>query len=538
MADAETTLNTHLAGLLDGMRHNWTVKTEQTRVMKKPARIDVLVAEDGWPRVIIECKMGMKSEDVDKRFDNRFRDDDTVPGVVFEVKYDASIGSERDLKRTEALSYCVHYDKHTRFPRKGWLTGSVRDLAVAIQYGRESVKWTSGADTLSEAITNAAKKIGGVGSRDEISHVMAQEASEQTDAMAALTLSGALMFHDMAAESKPERKIPLLGQIMFGGAPDIAILLEAWRSILKINYYPIFGPAREILARLPSDKAPHIIGGLHAANSRIMAMGLNGSSELYGQVFQRMIPDRKKLAAFYTKPAAAALLAAVTIPDEWRDERSVKGVRIADFACGTGALLLAAYKRIAANYEAASGGSMRDLHPHMMAKCLVGADVLPIAAHLTAAGLTGLYPRRQYDTTRIYQPIQGGGAAKLGSLEWIKPNATIDSSEKRLTGTGLRGTLGAPGHGLHDIVTMNPPYVRSQGPGGRSDQTDMRQMFTAFRATAQNIRQMNRRAAKLFKPNKDQSVMCADKRAGLATFFMDLAHAKLGGGGAWAWFCP
>ena len=532
MADVEPTLNTHLAILLDGMRYNWTVKTEQTQVMKKPARIDVLVVEEGWPRVIVECKFWPKPENVAKRFDNRFKDDDTVPSVVFEVKYDPAIRSEHDLQQTDMLRWCVHYDKYTRFPRTGWLTGSVRDLAVAVQYSRESAKWLSGVDTLSDAIAKTAEQIGMVGTRDEISHIMAQEASEQTDAMVALTLSGALMFHDMAAESKPKKKIPLLGKIMFGGAPNIAVLLEAWRAILGIDYYPIFGPAREILANLPADKAPGIINGLYTANSRIMAMGLSSSSDLYGQVFQRMIPDRKKLAAFYTKPAAAALLAAVTIPDEWRDEHSVRSIRVADFACGTGALLLAAYKRIAANYEAVSSGSMRDLHPHMMANCLIGADVLPIAAHLTAAGLTGLYPKQQYDTTRIYQPTQGGKAAKLGSLEWIRPNATIDSSEKRLTGTGMRGALGAPGHGLHDIIVMNPPYVRSQGPGGRSDQTDMRQIFTAFEATARDIQRMSRRAAKLFKPNKDQSIMCADKRAGLATFFMDLAHAKLRGGGS------
>lgn len=537
MADVEPTLNTHLAILLDGMRRNWTVRTEQTQVMKRPARIDVLVVEEGWPRVIIECKFWPKPEDVAKRFDNRFRDDDSVPRVVFEVKYDPAVRSEDDLKRTEMLRYCVHYDKHNRFPRAGWLSGSVRDLAVAIQYGRESAKWLSGADILGGAVTAAATQIGRVGARAEISNIMVQEASEQTDAMVALTLAGALMFHDMAAESRPKMKVPLLGKIMFGGAPDIAALLKAWKSILDINYYPIFGPAREILASLPNDRSPDIVNGLYNANSRIMAMGLNNSPDLYGQVFQRMIPDRKKLAAFYTKPAAAALLAAVTIPDEWRDERSVKGVRVADFACGTGALLLAAYKRIAANYEAASGGSMRDLHPHMMAKCLIGADVLPIAAHLTAAGLTGLYPKQQYDTTRIYQPVQGGKHAKLGSLEWIRPNATIDSSEQRLTGTGLRGSLGAPGHGHLDIITMNPPYVRSQGPGGRSDQTDMRQMFTAFGAIAQDIRRMSERATRMFKPNKDQSVMCADKRAGMPTFFTDLAHAKLRGGGILAWFC-
>ena len=179
----------------------------------------------------------------------------------------------------------------------------------------ESATHASGADMLSDAIAKAARAIRTAGARDEISRIMTQEASEQTDAMAALTLAGALSFHDMAAESKPEKGIRRIGNVVFGNVADVAALLDAWESILDVNYFPIFGPAKEILANLPSDKAPHIMGELHAANSRMRAMGLNNSPDLHGQVFQRLIADRKKLAAFYTKPAAAALLAAVTVPD-------------------------------------------------------------------------------------------------------------------------------------------------------------------------------------------------------------------------------
>lgn len=534
--DVETTLNAHLARMLDGMRHNWTAKTEQSGMMERPARIDVLVVEDGWPHVILECKMGIKPEDLAKRFDNTFRHDGMPPRVIFEVKYDHSIRSDGDLESTEKLHYCVHYDKHTRFPRSGWLTGSVRDLVIAIQYGRQTAGYMSGVDTLTDAIWEAAKRIGRTGRRGAISRIMAQDESEQTDAMAALTLAGALSFHDTAAGSR--EGIPLLGEVMFGGMADVAALSKAWHSILDINYYPIFDPAAKILNSLPIDEAAIIAGSLHVANSRIRAKGLDNSPDLYGQVFQSLIADRKKLAAFYTKPAAAALLAALTIPDEWLDEQSVRGLRVADFACGTGALLLAAYRQVAARYEAASGSSMRELHPHMMAECLVGADVLPIAAHLTAAGLTGMYPKQRYDHTRIYQPEQGGKDSRLGSLEWIRSNATLDKSEYRLTGTGVSGEMDAPGHDSCDIIVMNPPYVGSQGPGGRTDDKDMRQVFTAFGATPANRRRMSTRAAELFRNavKSSRKKYCADKRS-LATFFVDLANAKLRGGGL-SWSGP
>ncbi len=521
MADVETTLNTHLARLLNDMRYNWTAKAEQGHMMKKRAQIDVLIEEPGWKRVIVECKIGMKPDDIRKRFENRFRDDNTVPAVIFEVKYDESLQSWSDLETTEKLHYSLHYDANTRYPNNGFLTGTVRDLAVSIQYGRV-IPGDHEAAIMHDAVSGAGVIIGRTSARSKISQILSQEVSIQTDVMAALTLAGALSFHDTAAV--PEG-ITTLGGIMFSGKADVASLLESWRRILLINYYPIFDPARKILAALPMNEASEIMGMLYNANSRIHAQG--ESPDLYGMVFQRVINDRKRLAAFYTKPASAALLAAVTIPDQWHDTESVKNIRVADFACGTGALLHAAYKRISANYEAASGLSMRDIHPHMMAHSLIGADVLPISTHLTAAGLTSMYPKRSYSHTKIYQPIQGGRDNRLGSLEWIKNDATIDQSELRLTGSGISGEMDAPPHHSCDCILMNPPYVRSQGPGGNKNKSDTRQMFTAFGATSAEREKMSQRAIQLFKKNRS----CSNKQAGLATFFMDLAHKKIKKGG-------
>lgn len=528
MTDVESTLNVKLAGLLSETRYSWEAEPEQRGVLRDGGQIDVLITEDGRPPVIIECKIGMKSEDVDKRFDNRFLDG-TAPGIVFEAKYDEDLCAGGDLADS-TLHYCVHYGRQTRFPRTGWLVGSIRDLSVAVQYARDSLVHAEGADVLNGAIAKVADTIGRLSksTRAKISRVMAQEQSDQTYAMAALTASGALLFHDTAAEP---HGIPVLGELVFGDMIDVPGLLAAWDRILGVDYFPIFSTARKILSVLPADKAVDVVRLLRAANARIVSMGLGGSSDLYGQIFQRVISDRKKLAAFYTKPASAALLAAVTIPAEYDNAESVRRVRVADFACGTGTLLQAAYKRIAASYEAASGGSMRDLHPHMMAECLIGADVLPVAAHLTAAGLSGLHPKKPYRYTRIYQPVQGGKGHRLGSLEWIQPLVRFTDSEARLTGKGVRGESSAPAHGSCSIVVMNPPYVRSTGPGGRADQTDARQMFTAFNATDDDRREMSSRAAKLFSSRPGITRYCADKRAGMATFFVDLANAKLSLGG-------
>ena len=66
-------------------------------------------------------------------------------------------------------------------------------------------------------------------------------------------------------------------------------------------------------------------------------------------MFQRLIADRKFLATFYTLPSSAALLAelaAARLDIDWSDCEAVIALRIGDFACGTGALLNAAYEAV------------------------------------------------------------------------------------------------------------------------------------------------------------------------------------------------
>ncbi len=131
------------------------------------------------------------------------------------------------------------------------------------------------------------------------------------------------------------------------------------------------------------------------------------SHDLTGAVFQRLIADRKFLAAYYTNPASAALLVGLAIDADktpgnglWSKDTDLTGLRIADFACGTGTLLSAAYRRTSQLHEA-SGGDAEMIHPDMMATALVGCDVLPAAAHLTASMLAGAHPTIKYKGSSI-----------------------------------------------------------------------------------------------------------------------------------------
>ena len=124
---------------------------------------------------------------------------------------------------------------------------------------------------------------------------------------------------------------------------------------------------------------------------------------LGAELFPKLASDRKESAAFYTQPATAELLAALTIrrsdkPDsEWARSDVLRRAIIADLACGTGALLRAGYSRVRTLHEWAGGteDSVSELHRGGMEFGLRGTDISPIAAHLTLASLASNGKREQ-----------------------------------------------------------------------------------------------------------------------------------------------
>ena len=66
-------------------------------------------------------------------------------------------------------------------------------------------------------------------------------------------------------------------------------------------------------------------------------------------MFQTLIADRKFLATFYTLPSSACLLAELAVSRlhvDWADREAILALKVADFACGTCALLSAVQRAI------------------------------------------------------------------------------------------------------------------------------------------------------------------------------------------------
>ena len=145
--------------------------------------------------------------------------------------------------------------------------------------------------------------------------------------------------------------------------------------------------------------------------------------------------------------------------------------KVADLACGTGTLLRAAYQRICSFHEraGATNESLRRLHRTAMERGLIGTDVSPIAAHLTASSLAMIGFGEAYGETQIGWLQTGGPHGRTGSLEYLERPVLQDLFDE-VAGKSHGKTVNSDeSHSVTvidqsvDWVLMNPPYSRTRG---------------------------------------------------------------------------
>ena len=443
--------------------------------------------------------------------------------------------------------------EHTRHPDSGWLTGSIFDLSLLVQSGTiPPVLIDRAANILEIGVNSAAAWLeqyvaSHPGAIQRIAEELQQQDSIQTRRMAMTILANAFIFHEnLAGGPGGLADVLTLNQLRDShyGLTTTEILTE-WRKILAVNYWPIFDIARRILVNIPTPGSADLVDQLARTARTLAADNLMRSHDLTGTVFQRLIADRKFLAAFYTTPASAALLVGLAVNPEtilsegdWSDPEAVRSLRIADFACGTGTLLSTAYQRISQLHEL-RGGDSAALHPTMMERALVGCDILPAAAHLTASMLSGAHPTITYDGSAIFtQPYgrQEDGKIALGSIDLLRDMALLEGSQitaKALDAkaTTVKDTWRFVPHLAFDLVIMNPPFTRATNHEGRHENVP-NPVFAAFGSSAEEQKAMADAARKLTKGT------VAHGNAGEASTFLALAHNKLTFGGMLALVMP
>ena len=323
-----------------------------------------------------------------------------------------------------------------RFPASGWLDGSAEDLADLIRLVSLPQRAVDEATTtLQEGISGAAKHLDEVNdSRPAITAAIARLLGmtnvPQTRRMACAIIANAMVFHERIAGI--HEKIRPLSMVCGDAVPNPqGEVLAAWSDILDVNYWAIFAIAKDILEQLPSGDAANILRRLRDTAQSVNATGVDNAHDLTGRIFQRLIADRKYLATFYTLPASAALLARLAVAKmdgvDWSDPEAIGRLKVADFACGTGALLSAVYDQIAARHERA-GGDPAGLHRLMIEEVLYGFDVMPSAIHITGSTLSGVEPSVGFGNSRLYTMPYGrqeDGSVKIGSLELLQSSTAL-----------------------------------------------------------------------------------------------------------------
>jgi len=374
------------------------------------------------------------------------------------------------------------------------------------------------------------------GAIHKISEELRQEDGGQTRRMAATILANAFVFQEYVAGGPGELAHVYSLEQLRGSSSGLtkSTILAEWRKILNVNYWPIFDIARRILETIPTADSSFLIEGLFATADKLLENRLMRSHDLTGAVFQRLIADRKFLAAYYTTPASAALLVGLALSQDmppagknWSSADDVRTLRIADFACGTGTLLSTAYQRVSQLHEIA-GGDAEAIHPQMMANALIGCDVLPAAAHLTASMLAGSHPAVKYEQSSILTVAYGkqpDGSVALGSLDLLDPQARFENlaiTAKAAEGMGEaeKDTWQSLPHASFDLVIMNPPFTRATGHEASKIGVP-NPMFAAFSSSDEEQKIMGKATERLTKGTS------AHGNAGEASIFLVLADRKL-----------
>ena len=281
------------------------------------------------------------------------------------------------------------------------------------------------------------------------------------------------------------RTIKSIGQIRkpTGLHPDDVI--AEWDNILSINYWPIFNIAKQLLQIIPPTMALRCLPLMtDTANAIQESIKLN---DVAGMVFQKLIADRQTLATYYTRPESAALAAYLAVPDnlDWANPGTLKDFHIADYACGSGGLVLAAYRR-ARDLHRNHGGDPDAVHGHLMESSLTACDIMPAAVHLTSTLLSSVAPRVRFTGTRcVLYPFGGTGEknnkgkpiVEIGSLELLNLKTSMRQAVLPLN---KQMALGATQERKpievdmtprsQSLVIMNPPFTTPTNHSAESRQ--------------------------------------------------------------------
>ena len=281
MATTEHTINDALAEILIETGSLWrfkdVVRSENIGVLKSSdKRPDILITEPNVSPVIVETEIlpaiSVESDAKQRlgehltpsvrrvlsslavRLPIRLRD---FSGQLLKNEILNASDFEIALYTGESPESC------TRWPQNGWVRGDVTDLSILIQSAsvppavveEAANKLVDGVSEAAALLTDMA--IAHPGAIKFICEELCQQDGDQTRRMATTILANALVFHENLARGDGDLyNVRTLDELRGKrGGVSKSQMLEDWKGILKVNYWPIFDIARRILEVIPIDAA-------------------------------------------------------------------------------------------------------------------------------------------------------------------------------------------------------------------------------------------------------------------------------------------
>jgi hypothetical protein len=497
----EEAVNTQLAILIS--RYGVTADGETIHVHGKH-RPDVLFQLRGL-RVVIEGKFADHPHAADVVLgDAQKRVKSGIAHIAAAAVYPDPLRTTPTTKILSVLEkaklrYCIVSEAD----QTEWFEGSPASLMDALRRAQEGLTKDNIVEETARALSVQLDAIaqlwqGQPGTCDKLSQLLgikppkgeksdkANERRETAAKVAALVLANAMIFQEQLAPTN--LRVKTLSKLE-GETDIVSAIRKEWKWIWKnVNYVPIFQLGENILEELPS--SPQSLGPVRALVEQAKAICANQAAlrhDLMGRIYHWLLHYAKYLGTYYTAVSSATLLLKLAMAAKWSqdftDFRQLADFKVADLACGTGTLLMAAAQALSDEYISRSADAERDidsaalrsLHATLMENVLYGYDVLPSAVHLTASTLAMLAPEVAFRSMNLYvMPLgmtreMGHDVPHLGSLDFltgaeIKTQMALDYSHEDTVLTGVTGTraIKATIPKLH-LCVMNPPFVRSVG---------------------------------------------------------------------------
>ena len=407
-----------------------------------------------------------------------------VCDAAIALVYPENYRTRRDLETGRVQAHVRVAGKQPKAAETTWTTLQVDSLA---DYVRQAPNELGSPEALAKKADAAVKRAAEKFTAQQAKSIMAEmgPAALGTNIKGLMTdLLTALMFHAKLDVIRHQQKPALDARLnppqpYAGDWPPASVaecrqsgqvawsLHKAHDLWLAVDYKQILEWSCAIINALPNTPASNAAVDIIAETALdIQRTTGNQHHDLVGITFCQSVETAKSDGSMYTTIPAATMLTALLFDGldlDWTDYAQVAGLRIVDFACGTGTLLIAAANYILSREQT---GRPEEVAQALLDQILYGFDINNRAIFQTATGIGMIAPRVAFHNMHLYSlaldVVQESGErkAKLGALEMLEGINQLSLNPRPVTGTRIDTEPAPIEVEKFNVAIMNPPFTR------------------------------------------------------------------------------